>query len=87
LAFGFDAPAARAPQALLAVVPPGPETTWSPEGRDLVDVVLDTRALARVRMALPTQPELAELASLLPTALVPQNGPAGVSVSLPEGEE
>lgn len=75
--FGFDAPAARAPQAILLAVPPDLET---PLDRDAVlDIVAEARELARVRMARPA--ELDEgLGGLLPTALLPATGQTAVSL-------
>ena len=57
VAFGFDAPRARAPQAVLVGVSPGDAIDWSPTGRDLLSLVLDARALARARMAPRRPPE------------------------------
>lgn len=84
VAFGFDAPGARAPQAFLALVPPAPDREWSPSGAELAESVLEARSLARVRMALPTSDALSALASFLPTVALPLHGPVGVDFS---GEE
>lgn len=81
MAFGFDAPGARAPQAFLAVVPPTAGREWSPTGADLVDCVLDARASARVRTVLPEHPRISALAGLLPTAVVPLNGAAAATLA------
>src|SRR5205814_10105339 len=46
-AFGFNAPKSRAPQAVLAAVPPDPEQRLDNAG--LLEVVLETRELAHAR--------------------------------------
>ncbi|MFC0678065.1 hypothetical protein ACFFGH_09440 [Lysobacter korlensis] len=73
--FGFDAPAARAPQAILLAVPPDPATGLRPD--DLVEIAADVRMLARARMA-----RLADLGpdirGLLPASLLPATGPTQV---------
>ena len=75
-AFGFDAPAARAPQAILLAVPPAVERPLVPA--TLVSIVAETRELARARMAVPDDLEAA--AALVPTALLPAVGPTAVSL-------
>ncbi|MFI7494377.1 hypothetical protein ACH9D2_06615, partial [Kocuria sp. M4R2S49] len=70
-AFGFDAPAARAPQAVLLAVPPDPSNPF--DDRTLVDVVADVRLLARARMA--RSADLGDdIRGLLPTSLLPAAG-------------
>jgi hypothetical protein len=48
-AFGFNAPAARAPQAILLAVPPAPRTWLSPD--TLAAIVAEARTLAHARGA------------------------------------
>jgi hypothetical protein len=50
-AFGFNAPAARAPQAILLAVPPKRRQRLDPEG--LLQILEETRALAKARTARP----------------------------------
>jgi hypothetical protein len=70
-AFGFDAPASRAPQAILLAVPP---VTDTPLGSDtLIDVVIETRELAHGRMARPVD-VAGEFWGLAPTALLSATG-------------
>ena len=77
VAFGFDAPAARAPQAILLAVPPDLDT---PLDRDsILDIVAESRDLARVRMARPTELDEA-LGAFLPTVLLPATGQTAVSL-------
>ena len=66
-AFGFNAPAARAPQAIIAAVTPidGHEL----DCQIVLEMLAEARALARARMATPGR--LAELAAALPLTLVP----------------
>jgi hypothetical protein len=74
-AFGFDAPAARAPQAILLAVPPDLGAPLDDES--LRDVVLETRELAHARMARPA--DLDEGArGMLPSVLLPAEGPLSV---------
>jgi hypothetical protein len=79
VAFGFDAPAARAPQAILLAVPPdlesSPDAMLGPE--TVLDIVAEARALAHARMARPADLEEA-LRGLLPAALLPAHGPSSV---------
>jgi hypothetical protein len=70
-AFGFDAPAARAPQAILLAVPPDPNGRLDPD--TVRDAVVDTRKLAHARMARPAELD-AGIRGLLPTALLPATG-------------
>jgi hypothetical protein len=72
-AFGFDAPAARAQQAILLAVPP--VTTEPLDAKTLVDILAETRELAHARMARPTDLD-EELRGLTPSALLPATGAA-----------
>lgn len=75
--FGFDAPAARAQQAILLAVPPDLEAALDDE--TLRDIVAETRTLAHARMARPD--DLGEaLRGLLPSVLLPADGPTGVPI-------
>ena len=70
-AFGFDAPAARAPQAILLAVPPDLDAGLDPE--TVRDAVAETRELAHARMARPD--DLGPgVSGLLPTVIVPATG-------------
>jgi hypothetical protein len=73
-AFGFDAPAARAPQAILIAVGPDPTAPLTPE--TLLDIVAETRELARARMATPA--ELHQLDVALPLMMLPAMGNTAV---------
>ncbi|MET9023770.1 hypothetical protein ABZV93_27730 [Actinopolymorpha sp. NPDC004070] len=74
-AFGFNAPAARAPQAILLAVPPDPGKPM--DERTVVDIVADTRLLARARMARPV--DLGRgLQGMLPASLLPASGAIAV---------
>jgi hypothetical protein len=72
--FGFDAPASRAPQAILLAVPPDLDVPVDAAGA--VAIVEETRALARARMARPA--DLFGERALVPTALLPGAGPARI---------
>ena len=72
-AFGFDAPRARAQQAVLLAVPPHEQTPLTAEA--LPSIVLSTRELARARMAQPNQ--LGAWSLAVPTSMVLAAGPAG----------
>lgn len=74
-AFGFDAPAARAPQAILLVVPPDLQSPL--DQQTLVETIAETRQLARARVARPGDIAHSTL-GMLPTALVPADGHSGV---------
>ena len=78
VAFGFDAPGSRAPQAVLLAVPP--DLDEGLPDQTLVDIVAETREFARARMARPADlPE--EFGTWLPTALLPATaGPSTVSL-------
>ena len=74
-AFGFDAPAARAPQAVLLAVPPDLEQPW--DEMTLLEVVVETRQLAHARMARPADLD-DDVRGLLPGALLPAAGAIAV---------
>ncbi|MER5423919.1 hypothetical protein [Streptosporangium roseum] len=74
-AFGFNAPAARAPQAILLAVPP--DLSKPIDGRTVLDIVAEARLLARVRMARPADLDR-DLRGLLPAALLPATGATAV---------
>ncbi len=73
-AFGFNAPAARAPQAILLAVPPVPRQRIDEEL--LVQIVVETRELAQARTA--HLEDLGELQSLAPTIWLQSSGPSRV---------
>jgi hypothetical protein len=75
-AFGFDGPAARAPQAVLLAVPP--DVGGALDAAGLVGIVADARLLARVRMATPA--DLKAYRAVLPTVLLPAAGPFAVNL-------
>jgi hypothetical protein len=75
-AFGFDAPAARAPQAILLAVPPGEDETLIPSV--LVDILSETRELARARMAVPD--DLHAFSAALPLMMLPASGATAVQL-------
>ncbi|MCL8015887.1 hypothetical protein [Streptomyces sp. AS02] len=68
--FGFHAPTARPPQAILLAVPPDPDRPLGPA--DLVTIVAETRELAHARMARPA--DLVAAQAILPAALLPAEG-------------
>jgi hypothetical protein len=72
-AFGFDAPRARAQQAVLLAVPPDEAVPLTADA--LPGLVLSTRDLARARMAQPDR--LGAWALAVPTSMVLAAGPAG----------
>ena len=75
-ALRYQAPQARAPQAILVAVPPDID---APSDRDaMLAVVREARMLARVRAALPET--LTDVPELLPLAAVPASGPTGVAL-------
>jgi hypothetical protein len=73
-AFGFDAPGARAPQAILLAVPP--DLSKPLDAATLVAIVADTRSLARARMAMPS--DLDEISGAAPLPLLPTNGATAI---------
>jgi hypothetical protein len=70
-AFGFDAPAARAQQAILLSVPPVMDVPLDPA--TLMQILAETRELAHARMARPIDIE-DQLRAFTPTALLPATG-------------
>lgn len=73
-AFGFNAPAARAPQAILLAVPPRPRQRLDSEL--LWQIVIETRELAHARAA--RIEDLGDLQALTPTMWLQSSGPARV---------
>lgn len=71
-AFGYDAPRARAPQAVLLAVPPDEAVPLTASA--LPGMILATRELARARMAQPDV--LADWGLAVPTSMVLASGPA-----------
>lgn len=67
VAFRFDAPKARAPQAILLAVPPDESQSITTEV--LINILGETRQLARARMASPDEQEA--FAAGLPVAMLP----------------
>ena len=76
VAFHFDAPGARAPQAILVAVPPAVDVPL--DTATLVAIVAETRDAAHARMATPE--EIDALAAALPLTMLPANSPAGVTL-------
>ena len=76
-AFGFNAPSSRAPQAILLAVPPDESKPLDTE--TLAHIVFEARETAHARMATPE--DIEEDAVLFPLAMVPAQGPAGVSMA------
>jgi hypothetical protein len=72
-AFGFDAPRARAAQAILLAVPPDEQVALSADA--LPGIVLSTRAQAHARMAQPDQ--LGAWSLAVPTSMILAGGRAG----------
>jgi hypothetical protein len=77
-AFGFNAPAARAPQAILLAVPPNASRVLDTAA--LVHMLAETRLAARARAADPG--ELAAAAAALPSAFLPATGPTAVELTI-----
>lgn len=78
-AFGFNAPAARAPQAILIAVPP--DITAGAAKLDtaaLINVLEETRELAHARAV--NAEELGSYLAVAPTALLHATGPSGISL-------
>ncbi len=75
-AFGFDAPGARAPQAILLAVPP--DLSQPLDAATLVTIVAETRELARARMAMPS--DLDEISGAAPLPLLPTNGATAIQL-------
>jgi hypothetical protein len=76
-AFGFNAPGARAPQAILLVVPPEPETPLTSD--TVARAVENAHQLARARMATPAA--LSRLGAALPATMLPGSGVTGVPLT------
>ncbi len=79
-AFGFNAPAARAPQAILIAVPPDLESSYSAPAseEELISVLADTRRLAHARAV--RAEDLGELLTALPTAMLDASGDTGIKL-------
>ena len=73
-AFGFDAPGARAQQAILLAVPP--DLTKPLDLPTLAQVVAEARELAHARMATPVN--LGAAGGLIPLALFPTSGETAI---------
>lgn len=70
VAFHFDAPGARPPQAILIAVPPAAERpTWSVDA--ILDTVVEAQELSRIRAVGPKQIEW--LGTLLPAIYLPDS--------------
>jgi hypothetical protein len=78
-AFGFDAPAARAQQAILLAVPP--VTTHPLDAQTLIEILAETRELAHARMARPVDLD-GEFWGIGPTALLPATGAAATPLEV-----
>lgn len=76
VAFHFDAPGARAQQAILVAVPPDLATTLDTAG--LIDILGETRELTRARAAQPAG--IDAFAAGLPLTLFPAGGSTGVEL-------
>ena len=75
-AFHFDAPGSRAPQGILVAVPPDPAQPM--DAATLVDIVAETRELARARAA--TAKDLDRWSAGAPLTMLPANVPGAVPV-------
>lgn len=80
-AFGFDAPAARAQQAILLAVPPSAHQPL--DQRMLVQILTETRKLTRVRMARPVDLD-EQFRALTPSALLPASGAVAIPLEARE---
>jgi hypothetical protein len=78
-AFGFDAPGARAQQAILLAIPP--DLSQPLDVPTLVEIVAETRELARARMA--TLADLDDVTALMPLPLIPLHGDTAVRIDAP----
>ena len=83
VAFDFEAPGARAPQAIVLAVPHDNDSIL--ESDDLLRIVADTRALARARMVEPR--DLSPWALGLPTLMLPSHVPSGADLDRHDDEE
>lgn len=79
-AFGFNAPAARAPQAILIAVPPDLESSYyTPASEEsLIGVLADTRLLAQARAV--RAEDFGELLTAIPTAMLDATGDTGIKL-------
>lgn len=77
-AFGFNAPAARPPQAILLAVPPVLDSAFGAplSTADLVEIVDETRALAHARAA--DAERLGPYLAVVPTVMLPASGSTGI---------
>ena len=75
-AFGFNAPAARAPQAILLAVSPDENVPLTAEV--VQQIVAETRDLAHARMAMPA--DLHALDAVLPLMMLPASGITAVAL-------
>lgn len=77
-AFGFNAPAARPPQAILLAVPPDLNVGFGVEftTEDLVGILAETRELAHARAAEAEQ--LGEYLTAVPTSMLDGTGRTGI---------
>lgn len=78
-AFGFDSPAARAPQAILLAVPP--DVTRPLDPATLARIVVETREVAHARMARPADLD-DQYRALFPTALLPASGAVAIPLEV-----
>jgi hypothetical protein len=77
-AFGFNAPAAHAPQAILLAVSPDESRPLTNE--TLAQIILETRELAHARMAIPS--DIEPYAGIFPFTMLPLRPVTGVSFNL-----
>jgi hypothetical protein len=79
-AFGFNAPAARAPQAILLAVPPdlNPEGGTKLDTAALINILEETRELTHARAV--NAEELGAYLAVVPTAMLHATGPTGISL-------
>lgn len=76
VAFHYDAPDSRAPNAVLLAVPPANAKQWTEA--DLLATVRDTLALSKMRMVDPER--LSGLGHFLPAICLPQNSAGDVAM-------
>ncbi len=81
-AFGFNAPAARAPQAILVAVTPVPGEPIT--AGVALDVVAETRQLAHARTATPA--DVGDASALLPLTYAPARASTRFGLELAEWE-
>jgi hypothetical protein len=80
-AFGFDAPAARAQQAILLAVPPVSSTPL--DQATLAQILVETRELAHARMARPVDLD-EQFWGLAPACLLPATGAIATPLEVSE---